>query len=166
MIEIPDDMVERAIEAGGYFSSAESRKHFRTILQAALDKRVGEADRRKVNDGFKDARLARRHSETGRRSTDVMDYDDLPLATEPEIPVSEGMIEAGYTTYLDWEAGPKRHAMTEAIYRAMESKRREEGGTPFVHFRKSDVKQRGDVDEVDVKPHRRRTDGIGGTDGA
>jgi hypothetical protein len=78
MIEIPDDMVERAIEAGAYFSSAESRKHFRTILQAALNKRVGEADRRKVNDGFKDARLARRHSETGRRSTDVMDYDDLP----------------------------------------------------------------------------------------
>ena len=50
MIEIPDDMVERAIEAGAYFSSAESRKHFRTILQAALNKRVGEADRRKVNE--------------------------------------------------------------------------------------------------------------------
>jgi hypothetical protein len=141
MIEIPDDMVERAIEAGAYFSSAESRKHFRTILQAALNKRVGEADRRKVNDEFQRQLVSLAAIVmTGRRSTDVVDYDDLPIATEPEIPAERGDDCRQTVAIQHGLIGKSRPEKTRHDCRDLPrngiKEARGGGGTPFVHFRR------------------------------
>jgi hypothetical protein len=103
---------------------------------------------------------------TGRRSTDVVEYDDLPIATEPDIPAIDGMIEAGYSTWLDWASGPTCGAWLPrftAQWNQRGARRRGHhlsiGASPMLH-------NAGMPTTWNFKPHRRRTDGIGGTDGA
>lgn len=112
---IDDAMVERFIRAGGFYQRGKSVEQCtRDGLEAALDRRTGEADRRKVK--CVGLHYHRRVLPFGRRCDDK-NWQDLPLA-KPPIHVSEGMKRAACF------AAPT----VESIYRAMEAKRREEAG--------------------------------------
>ena len=129
---IDDAMVERAWKAvqGMY----PDKRSIRDALEAALDRRTGEADRRKVRDY--DAEIRRcnscgtRNEISGRRSTDMNGYWNLPLA-KPPIHVSEGMRKAGNAAFENWWHDPSGNnslSCSVAVYTAMEAKRREEAG--------------------------------------
>ena len=133
MIEVTDDMANRLLnKQAALFGRCESLENAKLMLQAALDNRVGETDRRKVI-AYRSG--TRRDEFVGRRSNDKKDWRDLPLATEPEIPVSEGMVEAGRVAYCESHGfNPKAKSWLPnkcvddahaAVYRAMEAKRRE-----------------------------------------
>lgn len=138
---ITDAQVERAVKA---YCSEDFRRgkpyyvRMRAALEAALDRRKGERDRRKVLD-WHNERVARKPgkrsltSPCGRRATDRTSWLDLPLA-EPPIQVSPGMVKAGFDA-APWQPhiasqGSRICTLSnveiEAIYRAMEAKRIEE----------------------------------------
>ena len=178
MTKVTETMVERAwsaMQKAGVFRN--NHDMIRKALEAALDNRVGEADRRKLRDDEKCIRLGARRRSKGRRSTDITDWMDLPLATppQPEIGVSEGMIAAAHTVSSIRLSGQIEDCdkfnggnILAQIYTAMESKRREEEGVKvYSHQRGMDPLLAAQIGHTaKPHPHRRSTDGIGGTDGA
>jgi len=133
--EITDSIVQRLISKLWVVpSNCDANEFVRTreALQYALDRRVGEADRRKVAEysAANDKRLYQTMwGIYGRRSGDAhrpwFATRPSPKAepAEPEIRVSEMMIKAGDAVRACWFANPKEPASSAAIYRAMESQR-------------------------------------------
>lgn len=109
-MEITDEMVERAHVAWEKSCALENRSVIREVLEAAL-----------------------RPPPQNRRCTDTPREERRQSPSGTEIPVSEGMIEAAWKGVIRWsavhtDAIAEKYAESIAadIYRAMESKRREE----------------------------------------
>jgi hypothetical protein len=133
---ITDEQVKRMKrEIERRFGMTVSAREACDTLIAALDRRKGERDRRKVRDHeAATKRMGIRSQLCGRRKDDAYDWTNLPLA-EPPIQVSEGMREAGRQQIAEFMESTDPYAEgAVAIYRAMEAKRLEEQkaqGAPY-----------------------------------
>ena len=125
--KVTDEMIQRCrkwfVENS---TTCHSTDRTREMLEAALDRRAGAKCRREVNDiGLS---LARRdNSKSGRREGDSrVPFLQPAPKPEPDIPVSEGMINASVQLVLNHTMIGAPVPSCEDIYRAMELKRREE----------------------------------------